>query len=149
MLRGEYMTEGKGFVLVYSITAEDSFQQMNDFKEQIEQTKQANDKVPICLVGNKVDLEIERKVTTQQGEDLAKEWRAQGSNKIGDIMFMETSAMNNTNVGETFKGLVKLMMQGRPAPRAAPSSSASSEPPAAGEPKTSGDQGGGCKCTIQ
>merc|ERR1711939_575524 len=74
-LRGEYMTEGKGFVLVYSITAEDSFQQMNQFKEQIESTKQSGDKVPICLVRNKVDLEIERKVTYQQGEELAKEWR--------------------------------------------------------------------------
>merc|ERR1711966_582069 len=38
-LRSEYMQEGKGFVLVYSITAEESFNQMDEFKKQIEQTK--------------------------------------------------------------------------------------------------------------
>merc|ERR1711990_1363790 len=92
-LRGEYMTEGKGFVLVYSITAEETFADMDKFKDQIEQNKNGGEKVPICLVGNKIDLEKERKVQTEQGEALAKKWRteAESSNKIGDVMFMETS----------------------------------------------------------
>merc|ERR1711896_115911 len=38
-LRGEYMMEGKGFVLVYSITAAETFAQMDNFKEQIEANK--------------------------------------------------------------------------------------------------------------
>merc|ERR1712216_2978 len=90
-LRGEYMTEGKGFVLVYSITAEDSFAEMDTFKQQIEQNKQPGEKVPLALVGNKVDLETDRKVTTAQGEQLAAQWREKSSDKIGEIMFMETS----------------------------------------------------------
>merc|ERR1712070_629391 len=152
-LRGEYMTEGKGFVLVYSITAEDTFAEMDKFKEQIEQNRPADSgKVPICLIGNKVDLEAERKVTTEAGEELAKSWRTKGSERIGEVMFMETSAMTNINVAETFTGLVKLMMKDRPAPAAAASSASSAGPTeASGEPdpRTSGDKGGSCNCSVQ
>merc|ERR1712139_712465 len=49
-LRGEYMSEGKGFVLVYSITAEDTFAEMDKFFEQIKQNKGGGEKVPIALV---------------------------------------------------------------------------------------------------
>jgi len=149
-LRGEYMTEGKGFVLVYSITAEDSFAEMNTFKEQIEANKGAGEKVPLALVGNKVDLESERKVTAEQGEALAAQWREKSSDKIGEIMFMETSALMKTNVDETFKGLVRMMGKGKAPPKQA----AATPAPVTGgggapaEPKTSGDKGGGCKCVV-
>jgi len=155
-LRSEYMTEGKGFVLVYSITAEDTFADMETFKAQIEATKNSGEKVPICLVGNKVDLEAERKVTFAQGEELQQQWQAKAKadgsqSKIGEVMFMETSAMTKINVDETFKGLVRLMFKDKPAPKPSASSttsnaSASSQP---AEPKTSGDKGGGCKCVVQ
>ena len=83
----------QGFVLVYSITNEDSFAAMQDFKDQIQANKKEGEKVPIALVGNKVDLEDQRKVTTVQGEDLLGKWKAENSENISDFMFMETSAM--------------------------------------------------------
>merc|ERR1711998_243933 len=155
-LRSEYMTEGRGFVLVYSTTADETFEDMETFKAQIEATKNPGEKVPICLVGNKVDLESERKVTMAQGEAKQKQWqdeaRADGAqSKIGEVMFMETSAMTKINVDETFKGLVRLMFKDKPAPKPAAAAttsnaSAASQP---AEPKTSGDKGGGCKCVVQ
>uniref|UniRef100_A0A6B2LW62 Small monomeric GTPase n=1 Tax=Arcella intermedia TaxID=1963864 RepID=A0A6B2LW62_9EUKA len=44
------------------------------------------------LVGNKCDMELERKVSKKEGEDLAKSlnWK-----------FFETSAQNSNNVEET------------------------------------------------
>jgi len=157
-LRSEYMTEGKGFVLVYSITADETFEDMETFKAQIEATKAPGEKVPICLVGNKVDLEGERKVTMAQGEAKQKQWqdkaKADGAqSKIGEVMFMETSAMTKINVDETFKGLVRLMFKDKPAPKpAAAASSGGGGAPAStapAEPKSSGDKGGGCKCVVQ
>jgi len=149
-LRSEYMSEGKGFVLVYSITAEDSFHEMDTFFDQIETNKGGGDKVPIALVGNKVDLDGERKVTYRQGEEKQRQWieRAKTSSKIGDVQFYETSAMMNINVTELFKGLVRVMMEKSPGGGAAPVV-ASAAPPAQEEPKTSGDKGGGCKCVVQ
>ena len=45
------------------------------------------------LVGNKCDLSNQRQVSTQQGQQLAREY---------DIQFFETSARANTNVQEVF-----------------------------------------------
>merc|ERR1712167_295680 len=73
-LRSEYMAEGKGFVLVYSITDEKSFAEMQTFKDQLEKYKRPGEKVPIALIGNKVDLQ-ERVVSTADGEALAAQWR--------------------------------------------------------------------------
>merc|ERR1711998_514673 len=102
-LRGEYMSEGKGFVLVYSITEDGTFDEMDNFFEQIEQNKKDGDKVPICLVGNKLDLHDQRKVPTAQGEQKAREWKDKASSRVGEVQFMETSAMTNVNVSEMFK----------------------------------------------
>ena len=49
------------------------------------------------LVGNKVDLDKERKVSFEEGQALA--------NKIGAVRFMETSAKTNLNVEEMFREL--------------------------------------------
>merc|ERR1711998_727055 len=146
-LRGEYMSEGKGFVLVYSITEEGTFEEMDSFFEQIEQNKRDGDKVPVCLVGNKLDLHDQRKVATAQGEQKQREWRERKTSRIGDVQFMETSAMTNVNVSEMFKGLVKVMMKDAPPPPMEGSSAPAAQE--AAPTKTSGDSGQGCKCTIQ
>merc|ERR1712216_166083 len=155
-LRSEYMQEGKGFILVYSITQEESFAEMDAFKKQIEEVRSTSGtKVPICLVGNKIDLEAERKVTCDQGEQKAKAWRSElasnSSSPISEVLSMETSAMAKTNVDEVFKGLVKTMFKGKPAP--AQSASGGAAPAPAPEASTSGDQkasekSGGCKCAV-
>ena len=51
------------------------------------------------LVGTKVDLEEMRKVSYQEGEELAK--------KIGAATFMETSALTSQNVDELFRELTR------------------------------------------
>lgn len=42
--------------------------------------------VPIVLVGNKTDLHLERKISTEEGKRLAEKWNA---------AFVETSAKRN------------------------------------------------------
>merc|ERR1712216_57355 len=146
-LRAEYMTEGKGFVLVYSITDHGTFEEMNKFKEQIEENKKPGEKVPLCLVGNKIDLEDNpdngRKVKKEEGEEKVKEWMANKSDKIGDIMFMETSALTKKNVDETFKGLVRLMGPGKKVANPQVSSAAPAAAQEEKETKNSGDKSGG------
>nr|CAB3265432.1 ras-related protein RAP-1B homolog [Phallusia mammillata] len=87
-MRDLYMKNGQGFVLVYSITSQASFNDLSDLREQILRVKDT-DEVPMILVGNKCDLEDERIVTREQGEQLAKEWRSS---------FLETSAKSKINV---------------------------------------------------
>ena len=60
-MRDLYMKNGQGFVLVYSITAQSTFNDLQDLREQILRVKDTDD-VPMVLVGNKCDLEDERVV---------------------------------------------------------------------------------------
>ena len=62
------MRTGQGFLCVYSITNKGSFDEIASFREQILRVKDA-DKVPMVMIGNKLDLEAggERKVTQDEG----------------------------------------------------------------------------------
>uniref|UniRef100_K1R0Y3 small monomeric GTPase n=1 Tax=Magallana gigas TaxID=29159 RepID=K1R0Y3_MAGGI len=89
-MRDLYMKNGQGFLLVYSITAQSTFNDLQDLREQILRVKDTDD-VPMILVGNKSDLEDERVVGKDQGMSLAKHFNCE---------FMETSAKKKINVNE-------------------------------------------------
>ncbi|MEQ2269450.1 hypothetical protein XENORESO_004755, partial [Xenotaenia resolanae] len=61
-----------GFLLLYSITQRSSFLEIPQLKTLIDKTKQSL-VFPTVLVANKADLEIGRKVTTEEGQRLAKD----------------------------------------------------------------------------
>ena len=63
-MREQYMRTGEGFLLVYSITSRQSFEEIMTFQQQILRVKD-KDYFPIIIVGNKCDLDGERQVTKQ------------------------------------------------------------------------------------
>ena len=99
-MRDLYIKNGQGFVVVYSITSQQTFQDVRHMKDQICRVKSACDRVPILLVGNKVDMEHQREVSTVEGMTLAQSW---------GCPFMETSAKNRCNVNEVFAEVVREM----------------------------------------
>jgi Ras-related protein Rap-1A/Ras-related protein Rap-1B len=96
-MRDLYMKNGQGFVLVYSIIAQSTFNDLPDLREQILRVKD-KDEVPMVLVGNKCDLNDQRVITTDQGEDLAR--------KFG-CAFLEASAKTRQNVDQIFHDLIR------------------------------------------
>lgn len=66
--RDNYYRSGEGFICVFSITDLDSFDQLVEFREQILRVKNADPNVCILLVGNKSDLDPERKVPLEQAQ---------------------------------------------------------------------------------
>ena len=86
-----YYRGAQGIMLVYDITDLESFQNLNAWL--IECEKNASKGVYKILVGNKNDMENERKVTYEQGRDFAQQY---------GMKFFETSAKNSTNVNEAF-----------------------------------------------
>lgn len=90
-MRDLYMKNGQGFVLVYSITAQSTFNDLQDLREQILRVKDTDD-VPMILVGNKCDLEEERVVGKDQGSNLAR--------SFNNCAFLESSAKAKINVNE-------------------------------------------------
>ncbi|CAO1390145.1 unnamed protein product [Diamesa serratosioi] len=96
-MRDLYMKNGQGFILVYSITAQSTFNDLQDLREQILRVKDTDD-VPMVLVGNKCDLEDERVVGKELGKSLANQF---------NCSFMETSAKAKINVNDIFNDLVQ------------------------------------------
>merc|ERR1711862_825368 len=118
MGRDQYINSGQGFLLVYSVTAKRSFETIGEMKDKILQSKET-EKFPMVLCGNKCDLEKERKVTAEEGKELAKTW---------NISFFETSAKSRINIEESFIELVKLVRDFEQSGNQTSSNSAPSRP---------------------
>jgi hypothetical protein len=69
-MRDQYLRQGQGFLMVYSIDNYDSFKKLRNLHTQLLRVKDESS-YPIVLVGNKIDLEEYREVSTQEGQELA------------------------------------------------------------------------------
>lgn len=98
-MRDLYIKNGQGFLVVYSITSLQTFQDIRSMKDQITRVK-GTDRVPILLVGNKLDLDHQREVRSQEAQTLAGQW---------NCPFLEASAKNTQNVNEVFIEIVREM----------------------------------------
>ena len=96
-----WINSSDGFILVYSIDKKDSFESMKSRYGRILKLK-GEQKVSIIIVGNKCDLEEERKVSKEEGENFCL------SNKVP---FLEVSALKFINVKEAFLSVTKGLLQ--------------------------------------
>jgi len=119
-LRDQWIRDGEGFVLVYSISSRSSFGRIQRFHHQIQRVKESvasspsypgslsvassQMPVPIMLVGNKSDRVTEREVSTQEGHALARELGCE---------FVEASAKNCINVEKAFYDVVRILRRQR------------------------------------
>ncbi len=87
------MRNADGAFIVYDITNEQSFQDVDYWHEQIKLS--SNDDIIIYLLGNKKDLQKNRFIDSTRG--LNK------SQKLGMNKFVEVSAKTKENLMETFK----------------------------------------------
>ena len=127
-LRDQWIRDGEGFVLVYSITSRSSFSRIQRFHNQIQRVKDSSNAgsptigsylngpmspmtglgsggpAPVMLVGNKSDRVTEREVSIQEGNALAKELGCD---------FVEASAKNCINVERAFYDVVRNLRKQR------------------------------------
>ncbi|KAH3760849.1 Ras protein Rap 1b [Pelomyxa schiedti] len=98
-LRDRFIRNGQGFLLVFSMTSLQTFQELPPLHTKLLQVKDV-DSVPFILVGNKIDLADQLQVTQSDAEDFASK---QG------MPFFATSAKNRVNVDQVFLQLVREM----------------------------------------
>ncbi|KAK5168728.1 RAS2 protein [Saxophila tyrrhenica] len=124
-LRDQWIRDGEGFVLVYSISSRSSFTKLEKFHRQIQRVKESAaagsptypgsplsqtmsnaslGPAPVMLVGNKCDRVTEREVSTQEGSALAKKLNCE---------FVEASAKNCINVEKAFYDVVRQLRKQR------------------------------------
>ncbi|KAI1232591.1 hypothetical protein IHE44_0006419 [Lamprotornis superbus] len=98
-MREQYMRTGEGFLLVFSVTDRGSFEEIYKFQRQILRVKD-RDEFPMILVGNKADLDHQRQVTQEEGQQLARQLK---------VVYMEASAKIRLNVDQAFHELVRVI----------------------------------------
>ncbi|CAG5115814.1 unnamed protein product [Candidula unifasciata] len=96
-IRDNYFRSGEGFLCVFSIKEQESFQATQDFREQILRVKN-DENIPFLLVGNMVDLAEQRQVSVQEATKRAQEWK---------VNYVETSAKTRVNVDKVFYDLMR------------------------------------------
>ena len=95
-----YYKSAHAILVLYDITEETSFEHIKNWMIDID--KFAKQGVLKILVGNKTDLEEQRKITKEAGESLA--------NKYG-IKFFEVSAKDNININDLFLDTAKILLE--------------------------------------
>ncbi len=91
-VRREYYKGANCAFLVYDITRRDTLEEAINI--WFEDARKELGDIPFVLIGNKIDKEDEREVTKEEGLAKAKEIKS---------FFIETSALHNINVQDTFK----------------------------------------------
>jgi len=104
-LRDSYIREGSGFIIVYSISSQTSFNAAIKLRNSILKIKELTDNfsylAPIVLVGNKLDAEKERVISHSEGQAVANKFSNFSRN------FFETSARADFGVNEIFYEIVR------------------------------------------
>ncbi|KAM4795717.1 ras-related protein Rab-44-like [Rhinophrynus dorsalis] len=92
-----FFRKADGIVIMYDVTLKNTFTAvrywLNNIREKIE-----ND-IVILLVGNKIDQDSERNVSTAEGEKLAQEYK---------LLFTECSAASGINVLEPLTAIARV-----------------------------------------
>ncbi|NXU86686.1 RAB44 protein, partial [Xiphorhynchus elegans] len=92
----QFFRKADGVIVMYDITAKDTFTAVKQWLISIEEATGEN--VPVLLLGNKTDNEKEREVPMGMGEHLAKDY---------NLIFYECSAYSGYNVEKSVLHLAR------------------------------------------
>ncbi|XP_065882440.1 ras-related protein Rab-13-like [Dysidea avara] len=104
-ITSQFFKRAQGVLLAYDVTNSRSFHSglpkwIKKLKENIPQFEDA--KVPIVLIGNKIDLEDQRVISHSEGLKFAQQH---------DMAYYETSCATSINITEAVCGLVERIME--------------------------------------
>ena len=92
-VRQSYLANAEAGILVFDVTNIASFENIENWHKEI---RTASPDISLIIVGNKIDLEEQRVVFSEDGENIAK--------KLG-LTYVETSARTGENINDAFRML--------------------------------------------
>ena len=104
-MQDQWMREGKAFIIFYSITSRVTFDEALILRDKVIRVRE-EECPPIVLVGNKCELTEQRQVTTEEGQNLIKEWGEYCS-------FFEISTNKRINCEQCLYECVRLIRRSR------------------------------------
>ena len=94
--------KANGIIIMYDITNKQSFDSIPEILKAIENEKGEN--FPLILIGNKIDLENERIIKKEEGEELAEKY---------GMEFIEVSNKEGINIEKAGLSIVKKILEKR------------------------------------
>jgi len=98
-VRQSYLGNAEAGILVYDVTRRETYDNIENWYNEI---RSVSSEISLILVGNKIDLEGNRVISTEQGEDLAKKL---------NLSYIETSAKTGENINDAFNMLALQMIK--------------------------------------
>ena len=89
-------------MLVFDLTDPESFEHVDDWREEVE--KYAGQGIAKLLVGNKMDLEKDRRIDSEIAREYAH---------INGMKYIETSAKSFLNIDKIFQKMAETILQSR------------------------------------
>ncbi|KAM3678318.1 EF-hand calcium-binding domain-containing protein 4B [Ammospiza maritima maritima] len=96
----QFFRKADGVIVMYDITAKDTFTAVKQWLISIEEA--TGETVPVLLLGNKTDNEKEREVPMGMGDHLAKDY---------NLIFYECSAYSGYNVEKSVLHLARILKE--------------------------------------
>jgi small GTP-binding protein len=103
-IRPLYYRGALGGLVVYDVSIRESYENLENW---IGEVLKNCDKIPIIIVGNKIDIP-DREVTTEEGKAYAKKKSKEFGRKIP---YLETSAKTGETIKKVFADLIKMMVE--------------------------------------
>ncbi|MFX1580044.1 MAG: Rab family GTPase, partial [Promethearchaeota archaeon] len=98
-VRAGYYRGSRGVIYMYDVTRPKSLEELWAWKKEVDSQLKG---IKTLVVANKTDLDKERKVSREEGEEFAKKFLAD---------YMETSVKLNKGVDDTFTVMAKMLMK--------------------------------------
>eukprot|EP01091_Cochliopodium_minus_P002118 TRINITY_DN1200_c0_g1_i1.p1 TRINITY_DN1200_c0_g1~~TRINITY_DN1200_c0_g1_i1.p1 ORF type:complete len:176 (+),score=30.31 TRINITY_DN1200_c0_g1_i1:33-560(+) len=92
-----YYRGANGVLVVFDMTNRKSFLRIEEWLDEIKKNVNSENQTTLILVGNKSDLNSHRTVSFEEAKSFAN---------IHNMMYIETSAKNGSNIEEAFTKLI-------------------------------------------
>lgn len=91
-------------MIVFDVTSENSFDNISFWMKKVNENLEENKNAIIILIGNKIDLINDRKITKEEAEKVANEY---------NIKYFETSAKDDTGIKEAIKSIINDILENK------------------------------------
>lgn len=95
-----FFRSAHGVLIFYDVTSRESFEKIGMWMKEVKE--KSPEGVDVVLVGNKIDLESERQVSTEEGSECAE---------LLGVPFFEISAKDGNFVAQPFNKLGELIVE--------------------------------------